>query len=48
MTEKKKPEFPKCAYNIGVQCFPERRKCENCGWNPKVEKCRNEKMNRKG
>ena len=34
---------PVCQYNDGVLC--EKQKCENCGWNPEVEKARKEKLN---
>lgn len=31
-----------CQYNDGVIC--DRQKCSTCGWNPKVEKRRKEKL----
>ena len=43
-TIKTKPDFPKCTYNAGVCCHPVVKKCDNCGWNPAVEKARNAKI----
>lgn len=33
-----------CKYNEGVGCSPLGRKCEKCGWNPKVAQARLEKF----
>lgn len=31
-----KPAPPVCPYNEGVACWPNQRKCPQCGWNPEV------------
>ena len=36
------PEERQCVFNQGVLC--EDNKCENCGWNPAVEKRRKEAL----
>ena len=25
-----------CLFNEGVECLPNKRRCEACGWNPKI------------
>lgn len=35
-----------CRYNIGIEC-DNRSMCDKCGWNPKVEKERKEKLREK-
>ena len=37
-----KPTESECKYNSGVLCAC--KKCDKCGWNPKVEKARKEKL----
>ena len=37
-----KPQESECQYNNGVLCACQR--CATCGWNPKVEKARKEKI----
>ena len=29
--------YPTCQHNLGVVCEQEGRNCENCGWDPRVE-----------
>ena len=33
-----------CPYQEAVFCYPSERKCERCGWNPEVAKCRLDKI----
>ncbi len=28
--------FPRCRYNIGVDCWDDLNGCDKCGWNPEV------------
>ena len=38
-------QMEKCKYCDGVECSaPERAKCSQCGWNPKVKEQRLEKL----
>lgn len=34
-----------CPYNEGVACWPNQRKCPQCGWNPEVAEKRNKARN---
>ena len=36
MRSKKTFVFPRCKYNMGVDCWDELSGCEKCGWNPAV------------
>lgn len=40
-----KPAPPLCPYNEGVACWPNQRKCPQCGWNPEVAEKRNKDRN---
>lgn len=40
----KQGNFPQCKYNAAVDCDRTRRKCEKCGWNPKVESQRKRRL----
>lgn len=33
MTEEEKNS---CKFNGGVECYPNERRCNKCGWNPEV------------
>lgn len=34
----------KCPYNDAAGCFPSKKHCDSCGWNPDVSKARLEKF----
>lgn len=40
----KKVSYPDCEYHRNIECSLYRRKCEKCGWNPKVEEARLKKI----